>query len=193
MRYIVLSLLLSIVMGGLYSCSQESGILSENLSDESIKLTKNNELKDTFRLKLNNSFSVIVHIAYADNEIVDLNYQLVPHEAHDKYGALKLANSQSDSIEVHVFNKDISALETQGELFYSITAPTGDTEFICECKSITQDGGINDCQLRRFYKYWIFCDGTWCSACSLLFRLKSQDVINQYDDHSVVILPQNYK
>jgi len=137
----------------------------------------------TVRLRVSDTKALLVEYSFNQNNEIDFfNYEEVDSEKSDRYGILNLTNDWFDitNNEIRLFNSDNMNVS-------QIPGGVSKIDYSCDCRSV-DEGDTADCQVRRYKGNLVYCDGTLCTACSLLvaFVTAPNDVV-VYENTSIIL------
>jgi hypothetical protein len=187
-----------------FSCSQEVEELQiernsferERLISDSDRGSKTTD-SDEFildRLRINSDYSLIVKRFYKLNTLQKITYLLDYQQPNDKIQVLDLRDINHDSGSYYLFalNSKVNNIDA-GLLFHDNMSVDGGggVEYDCDCNSLEVDK-VDDCVVRR-YRNLVYCDGNFCTACSVVVQIEEAEKQNIPTKNSVILLPSNFK
>lgn len=156
------------------------------LKDVDPEIATMNHSTQSYRLRINNDFTSIVHVTYVNQIVVDVQYEIDDQITSDIYAVLDLRCDSASicNYSVLITNPNVNSLTYAGDTYES-RSPGGPLTYDCECTAFSKP---NDC-LPFNYVNLYYCDGIECLACSVVIDFLEADEPLRLTNNSAILLP----
>lgn len=172
-------------------CSDSSNNFPLEIKGSSDATVRSGDTLVNHRMRINDDYSMVVTTTYTNDILSDIDYTIDNQLSSDFYYILDLRTDTSGTT-IYSFarlNPNISSTSFGGNLLQGIDVSGGSvTEYFCECNN-ANDKDI-DCILRQYYNE-TYCDGNFCSACSVVVDWGLPSLVFSTSNSSYIIFPSN--